>query len=109
MSEVVLVLSTVPNDESAEQLVQTLVDERLAACINMSAPIVSTYRWQGKIEHDVERQLTIKTTRATLPALHARLVELHSYELPEFIVIDVHAGSSDYLAWVARETSATHQ
>jgi periplasmic divalent cation tolerance protein len=109
MSEIVLVLSTVPDDESAERLVRTLVDERLAACINMSAPIVSTYRWQGQIERDTERQLTIKTTRANLPALHARLVELHSYELPEFLVVDVHAGSSDYLAWVARETTLAHQ
>jgi periplasmic divalent cation tolerance protein len=75
----------------------------------MSAPMISTYRWQGRIERDTERQLTIKTTRASLPALHARLVELHPYELPEFIVIDVHDGSSDYLAWVARETSITHQ
>jgi len=108
MSDVVLVLTTVPDDESAEKLVRTLVDERLAACINMSSPMVSTYKWQGRIERDVERQLTIKTTRENLPALHARLVELHSYELPEFIVIDVHAGSDDYLAWVARETQITH-
>jgi periplasmic divalent cation tolerance protein len=104
MSDVVLVLSTVPDDESAEKLVRALVEERLAACVNMSSPIASIYRWQGRIERDVERQLTIKTTRANLPALQARLVELHSYELPEFIVIDVHSGSSDYLAWVARET-----
>jgi len=107
MSDVVLVLSTVPDDESAEKLVRTLVDERLAACINMSSPMSSIYRWQGQIERDVERQLTIKTTRENLPALHARLLELHSYELPEFIVIDVSAGSSDYLAWVARETATT--
>ena len=103
MSEVVLVLSTVPDDESAERLVRTLVDERLAACINMSAPITSTYRWQGKIEHDVERQLTIKTTRAILPALHARLVELHSYELPEFVVVAAEGGSSAYLNWVSEQ------
>jgi|SRR5215468_12001368 len=109
MSDVVLVLSTVPDDESAETLVRALVEERLAACINMSSPVISTYRWQGQIERDVERQITIKTTREQLPALHARLVELHTYELPEFIVIDVHAGSGDYLAWVARETNATHQ
>ena len=109
MSEVVLVLSTVPDDGSAERLVQTLVEERLAACITMSAPMVSTFRWQGQIERDIERQLTIKTTRANLPALHARIVELHSYELPEFIVIDVHAGSPDYLAWIAREAGVTHQ
>ena len=108
MSDVVLVLSTVPDDESAEKLVRTLVDERLAACINMSSPMSSTYRWQGQIERDVERQLTIKTTRESLPALHARLLELHSYELPEFVVIDVHAGSGDYLAWIARESGAPH-
>jgi periplasmic divalent cation tolerance protein len=108
MSDVVLVLSMVPDDESAEKLVRTLVEERLAACINVSSPMASTYWWQGRIERDVERQLTIKTTRASLRSLHARLLELHSYELPEFIVIDVHSGSRDYLAWVARETGVAH-
>ena len=100
MSEVVLVLSTVVDDERAEVLARTLVDERLAACVNLHAPMVSIYRWKGQVERDTERQLVIKTTRGRLPALEARLRELHSYEVPELIVISVDEGSAAYLGWV---------
>jgi periplasmic divalent cation tolerance protein len=100
MSEVVLVLSTVADDERAEVLARTLVDERLAACVNLHAPMVSFYRWKGQVERDTERQVVIKTTRGRLTALEARLRELHSYELPELIVISVDEGSAAYLGWV---------
>jgi periplasmic divalent cation tolerance protein len=106
MSDVVLVLTTAPDDESTETLARTLVEEKLAACVNLLPAMTSIYRWQGTIERSVERQLIIKTTRSALAALQTRFVELHSYELPEFIVLDVHSGSSDYLAWIARETQA---
>ena len=109
MSEVVLVLSTAPDHASTETLARTLVEEKLAACVNVLPPMTSVYRWQGTLERSVERQLIIKTTRDTLPALHARFVELHSYELPEFIVLDVTSGSGDYLAWIARELPSAHQ
>ena len=106
MNDVVLVFSTVPDDsESAEALARSLVEEKLAACVSILPAMTSIYRWQGAIERSVERQLVIKTTRAILPALQARFVELHSYELPEFIVVDIHAGSSDYLAWIVREAA----
>ena len=100
MSEVVLVLSTVVDDGRAEVLARTLVDERLAACVNLHAPMVSFYRWNGQVERDTERQMVIKTTRGCLPALEARFRELHSYELPELIVISVDEGSAAYLGWV---------
>ena len=106
MSDVVLVLSTAPaapGDDTAEQIARTLVDERLAACVNVHAPIVSIYRWKGTVERDTERQLVIKTTRERVPALENRLRELHPYELPEFIVISTSGGSDKYLAWVAGE------
>jgi periplasmic divalent cation tolerance protein len=103
MTEVVLVLSTAPDDGSAETLARTLVDERLAACVNVHAPMVSIYRWKGAVERDRERQLVIKTTRGTLPALEKRLRELHPYELPEFIVVAASGGSQNYLDWVAQE------
>ncbi|HUK36031.1 MAG TPA: divalent-cation tolerance protein CutA [Vicinamibacterales bacterium] len=109
MSDVVLVLSTVPDDvESADALARTLVEEKLAACVNILPAMSSIYRWRGAIERGVERQLIVKTTRANLPALNARFVELHSYELPEFIVIDIQSGSSDYLAWIAGEVLVAH-
>lgn len=100
MTDVVIVLSTVPDDDSGERLARALVDEGLAACVNLHGPMVSTYRWKGKVEREAERQLIIKTTRDRVPALEARLKVLHSYELPEFVVIPVEGGSTDYLAWV---------
>jgi len=102
VSDVVLVLSTVADDESAEIIARTLVEERLAACVNLLPPMTSIYRWQGAVERDTERQLVMKTTRSRLPALQQRLRELHSYELPECIVLAADGGSDDYLAWVGR-------
>ena len=103
-SECVLVLTTVPDNERTEALARTLVDERLAACVNLHAPMVSIYRWKGQVARDTERQLVIKTTRDRLPALEARLGELHLYELPEFVVISVDEGSAAYLGWVIEQT-----
>jgi periplasmic divalent cation tolerance protein len=100
MSDVVVVLSTVPDDASAETIARTLVDEQLAACVNVLPPMISIYRWKGAVERDTERQLVMKTTRASLDALQKRLAELHSYELPEFIVLHADGGSDRYLAWV---------
>lgn len=104
MTEVVLVLSTAPDDPSAETLARTLVDEKLAACVNVLAPMVSIYRWKGLVEHSTERQLVIKTTRGLVPALGKRLKALHSYELPELIVISVDGGANDYLDWIEMST-----
>jgi periplasmic divalent cation tolerance protein len=106
MNNVVLVFSTAPaagGDETAEQIARTLVDERLAACVNVHAPMVSIYRWNGAVERESERQLVIKTTRAALPALEKRLRELHPYELPELIVVTASGGSQNYLDWVAQQ------
>lgn len=100
MTDIVIVLSTAPDDDRAEQWARQLVDERLAACVNVHAPMVSVYRWQGQVERDSERQIVIKTTRERLPALEARINELHTYELPEFVVVAVDQGSAAYLAWV---------
>ena len=99
MSDLVLVLTTMPDDLHAEELARTLVDERLAACVNVSGPMISTYRWKGQIETASERQVTIKTTRARLPALEARMRALHPYELPEWVTLDVEA-SDAYAGWV---------
>jgi periplasmic divalent cation tolerance protein len=107
MNDVVLVFSTAPaapGDDTAEQIARTLIDERLAACVNVHAPMMSTYRWKGVVEKDNERQLVIKTTRAALPALEKRLRELHPYELPELIVVAASGGSDAYLDWVAQQT-----
>jgi periplasmic divalent cation tolerance protein len=105
MPETVLVLTTVSDDERADALARALVDERLAACVNLHGPMTSFYRWKGAVERDVERQLVIKTTRERLPALEARLKALHSYELPEFLVLAVEGGSAEYLSWVREATN----
>jgi periplasmic divalent cation tolerance protein len=103
MTDVVLVLTTI-SEERAEPLARVLVDERLAACINIHGPMRSIYRWKGAVEHEAERQLIIKTTRDRVPALEARIKALHSYELPEFVVLPVEGGSEGYLDWVIQGT-----
>ena len=98
MSDLVLVLTTMPDDHRAAELARTLVAERLAACVNVSSPMVSTYHWEGRVETSTERQLVIKTTRARLPDLDARLRALHPYDLPELVVLSADA-SEAYGAW----------
>jgi periplasmic divalent cation tolerance protein len=104
-TDVVLVLTAAPDDERAEAWARTLVEERLAACVNLHGPMTSFYRWKGVVERDAERLVVIKTTRERVAALRARLRELHSYELPEFVVLTVDDGSDDYLKWVVEQTS----
>ncbi len=100
-TDIVLVLTTAPDDDRAGEWARTLVQARLAACVNVHGPMTSCYRWQGRIEHDIERQMVIKTTRDRIEGLKARLLELHSYELPEFLVIAAEGGSDEYVRWVA--------
>ncbi|MDO8680033.1 MAG: divalent-cation tolerance protein CutA [Acidobacteriota bacterium] len=104
-TQFVLVLTTFPASGNAEQVATQLVEESLAACVNISAPMRSIYRWQGTLERSDELQLLIKTTLVRLPLLEARLKSLHPYDLPEFLVIPVIAGSRDYLFWVAETTA----
>jgi periplasmic divalent cation tolerance protein len=99
-AEVVLVLTTIAAESDGATLARTLVAERLAACVNVLPAMTSVYRWKGEVEQDREQQVIIKTTRRLLAALEARLRELHSYELPEFLVIATGGGSEAYLQWV---------
>jgi periplasmic divalent cation tolerance protein len=104
MVDLILILTTMPDDNRADELAMTLVGEGLAACVNVHGPMTSIYRWKGEIEHETERQVVVKTTRARLPAIEARLRALHPYELPELVVIA--ADSSDaYGRWVMEMTS----
>jgi periplasmic divalent cation tolerance protein len=105
MTEIVIVLTTVPDGDQGETIARALVEERLAACVNVHDPMTSLYRWQGALEREVERQVVIKTTLERVPAIHTRLMELHSYELPEFLVLPVADGSTAYLDWVRTETT----
>ncbi|HRQ66800.1 MAG TPA: divalent-cation tolerance protein CutA [Xanthomonadaceae bacterium] len=98
--DVLIAFSTVPDAESAARIAHALVDERLSACVQRVPGLASTYCWQGAVHEDAEVLLIIKTTRARLPALEARLLELHPYELPELIAVEAAAGSDAYLDWV---------
>ena len=103
MTDLILILTTMPDDDRAAAMARTLVDERLAACVNVHAAMASTYRWQGQMEMAAERQLVIKTTRARVATLEARLRAVHPYELPEFVVLEASA-SDAYAAWVRENT-----
>ena len=100
-----LVLSTAGSREEAESIAESLVDLGLAACVNLIPGLTSIYRWQGSIERAEEILLIIKTTEARLAALEAALRELHSYEVPEVIVLAPEGGAEDYLAWLTASTS----
>lgn len=101
-----LVLSTCPDAATAQRLARTLVDERLAACASVLPGVVSTYRWQGRVEQATEVQLLVKTTADRREAVIARLAELHPYELPEILAVETAAGLPAYLDWVVAETRA---
>ncbi|MGA3159770.1 MAG: divalent-cation tolerance protein CutA [Terracidiphilus sp.] len=95
-----LVLTTTANPEEAARLGGALVEERLAVCATLIPGAQSIYRWQGKIESAMETLLLIKTGPEQLAALEARLHELHSYQTPEFLVMEVDAASKPYLDWL---------
>jgi len=102
---VVVVQCSCPDAETAARIAQALVDERLAACVQVLPGVVSTYRWQGEVQVADEVLLLIKTSHARLPALEARLPDLHPYDLPELIVLEAVGGLDRYLHWVEAETT----
>lgn len=104
--DVLLVLTTLPDAPTAERIAGELVAARLAACVNVLAPVRSVYRWQGAVETADEVPLLMKTTRERYPALEAALRAAHPYELPEIVALPVAAGLAPYLAWVGEETRA---
>jgi periplasmic divalent cation tolerance protein len=99
-----VLLSTCPDDASAETIARALVGERLAACVTRLPGAVSLYRWQGELEQATEVQLLIKTRGSRLEATIARLRELHPYELPEAVAVQADAGLPEYLDWVRAQT-----
>ena len=99
-----LILTSLPDAASAQSLAAHLVEQRLAACVNILAPCRSVYRWEGKIEEASEVPLIIKTTAERYSALEAEILAHHPYELPEIVAVSVERGLPEYLAWVAQET-----
>ncbi|OFW24944.1 MAG: cation tolerance protein CutA [Acidobacteria bacterium RIFCSPLOWO2_12_FULL_66_21] len=103
--EYAIVLTTLPADADAQSFARTLVDERLAACVNLLPAMESVYRWGGKIEQEAERQIVIKTSRDRVVALWERVRDLHPYDVPEFIVLAIVDGNDAYLRWIAEATT----
>lgn len=104
MTEALLVLTNLPDREAAEKLAASLIEARVAACVNILAPCRSVYRWQGEVERAEEHPMLIKTTAARYPALELAIRAGHPYELPEIIAVPLAAGFPAYLDWVAAET-----
>ena len=100
MADCWIALTTLASRAEGEQLAATLVEERLAACVNVFGPVASIYRWEGKVARDEEVLLFIKTTAAGVEPLKTRVLDLHPYDTPEFLAFEVGAGAPDYLAWV---------
>ncbi len=100
MSRHMTVFITAPNEEEGARLAKTLVDERLAACVNIIPNVRSIYRWEGKVCDEVEVMLVAKTGKPLAAALVNRVKELHSYDVPEVICLPIETGSGDYLDWI---------
>ncbi len=96
----VVALTTVSDPEEANRLASLLVEQRLAACVNILPGVQSIYRWQGAIETAAELLLLIKTSADLVPQVQAALAAHHSYEVPEFLVLPVQAGAENYLHWL---------
>ena len=99
-----LVFCTCPDAATAQTLARQLVEQRLAACVNLLPPMRSVYRWQGRVEEDEEIQLLIKTSADRLDALSVAIRQLHPYELPEILAISTSAGLPAYLDWIRAQT-----
>ncbi|HEY5634674.1 MAG TPA: divalent-cation tolerance protein CutA [Burkholderiaceae bacterium] len=102
--EVVVVISNAPDEQTALRIARALVEEGLAACVNVLPPCHSIYRWQGEVEQAQEFALLAKTVAAKAAQLGARLAELHPYEVPEAIAVPVTSGLQAYLDWVVAST-----
>jgi periplasmic divalent cation tolerance protein len=102
---IVIVLTTIGADADAVSIARTLVDERLAACVNVLPAMTSIYRWKGNVEVDREQQLLMKTTADRVVSLEARVRQLHPYDVPEFLVLPASGGSQAYRHWVAESVS----
>lgn len=104
MNQIIVILSTAPDEETAARIARALVEERLAACVNRVSPLRSVYRWKGGVVEEAETLLLVKTRADLYDRVEARLRELHPYEVPEVLAFPVSRGWRDYLAWVAEES-----
>ncbi len=107
LSDALVVLVTGPDRDTMERLARTLVEERLAACVNLLGGLRSIYRWEGSVEEADEVLAIVKTTRGGLNALAERVRELHPYDVPEVLALPVEGGSEAYLDWVSESVGSS--
>jgi len=96
-----IVLTTTGSKAEAQKIGRSLVERRLAACVNIVGPIASVYRWKGAVESADEFLCVVKTTAEAVDKVSAAIKELHSYELPECVVLPIEAGNKEYLDWIS--------
>lgn len=100
-----IIYCTVPNDFNANLIANALVEENLAACVNILPQVTSIYKWEGIVQNDNELMLIIKTQENKFPQIEAKIKEMHEYTLPEIIAIPIVAGSEEYQNWIVKETT----
>ena len=105
MDDFVVVLTNLPDRDTALALARALVERRLAACVNLLGTCSSVYRWKGAVESADEVPVLIKTRLALYPQVEQAIRELHPYDLPEIVAVRLEAGLPDYLQWIASETA----
>jgi periplasmic divalent cation tolerance protein len=105
MTDSIVIFVTAGSEAEAEAIAKALVEERLAACVNMLSPIRSLYRWEGKVADDREWLLLIKTRVERFAAVEARVKALHSYQVPEVIALPIVAGAEEYMRWLRESVS----
>lgn len=103
-AEIYLAWNTCPDEGTARRIAARIVEEGLAACVNIVPEVTSIYRWQGAVETASECLLIIKTRAEQLARLERRIAELHPYDVPEFVTVAVEGGSEAYLRWLVEET-----
>ncbi len=109
MEQALLVMTTMPDMESARTIARNLVEARLAACVNVIGGMHAIYRWQEQIEESTEIALHIKTTVGKYAQLEKAIAIAHPYEMPEIVAIKIEQGSAPYLHWIAEQTKASQQ
>ncbi len=107
MTDYIQVVTTTEHKEDAEAIARTLVEERLAACVQVLGPITSTYRWKGKIETSQEWQCWAKSRRGLYDQIEGAIRRIHRYDVPEILAMPVVAGSQSYLDWLAEEVKGS--
>jgi periplasmic divalent cation tolerance protein len=107
MTQVLVVLCTCPDLATAKSLATGLVENRLAACVNILPEIRSIYRWQNEVQQDTETLLVVKTSREAYPKLESWLIDHHPYDVPEVLALPIDRGAPNYLDWVFQETMKT--